>query len=186
MTTLVLSPEPPVEPAPSDPCGACTRCIDACPTAAISPWSVDATRCISYLTIEHRSPIDPTFAEATGDWLFGCDVCQEVCPHNQPTERTNEATIEPAYTPRRAALELAEVLAWTEDDRRAAFTRSPMKRANLSMMKRNALIVAGNTLAQREDPKLRAAVERIARSNDEPEMVQDTARRALMRRERPW
>lgn len=64
-------------------CGACTRCIDACPTQCISPYSVDATRCISYLTLEHRSAINPALHEKMGDWVAGCDVCQEVCPFNQ-------------------------------------------------------------------------------------------------------
>lgn len=65
-----------------DHCGTCTRCIEACPTQAISDHSVDATRCISYLTIEHRDAIDTQFHAGMGDWLLGCDVCQEVCPHN--------------------------------------------------------------------------------------------------------
>ena len=71
ITTLELNPS---EPCPEDPCGTCTRCIDACPTDAISPWSVDATRCISYLTIEHRTAIDPQYHEAMVDWIFGCDI----------------------------------------------------------------------------------------------------------------
>lgn len=70
-------------PAPiPDYCGTCSRCIDACPTAAISDHSVDATRCISYLTIEHRDNVAPELHQAIGDWILGCDVCQEVCPHN--------------------------------------------------------------------------------------------------------
>lgn len=68
----------------TDHCGTCTRCIDACPTDAISPYSIDASRCISYLTIENRSSIDASFHQAMGDWLYGCDICQEVCPHNSP------------------------------------------------------------------------------------------------------
>lgn len=129
----------------TDHCGSCTRCIDACPTGCISAYSVDASRCISYLTIEHRSEIAPEFHEAIGDWVFGCDVCQEVCPHN--SGRSDEVDVgraHEAYTPRRDSFDLLEVLGWTEDDRRAAFRKSSMKRANLEMMKRNAGVVLGN------------------------------------------
>jgi epoxyqueuosine reductase len=164
-----------------DPCVSCTRCIDACPTDAISPWSVDATKCISYLTIEHRGEIDERFFSPTGDWLFGCDTCQEVCPQNQPTRRSQHSPIHEAYVPRRSAFDLLDVLGWTEDDRRAAFVRSAMKRAKLAMMKRNALIVAGNVLAERDDAKLLARVEQLANDPDEDEIVRRTARTVLSR-----
>jgi epoxyqueuosine reductase len=176
VTTLELEPSTPAAP---DPCGSCRRCIDACPTDAISLWSVDATKCISYLTIEHRSPIDEVFHELMEDWIFGCDICQDVCPHNQPTERTGDAPVHEAYAPRRTGFDLLEVLGWTEADRRAAFTGSAMKRAKLSMMKRNALIVAGNALMEGDHPALRARIEAIARDDDEDPMVRETARSVL-------
>ena len=69
----------------TDHCGTCTRCIDACPTQAITPYQVDASKCISYLTIEHRSMIDPALQPSMESWIGGCDVCQEVCPHNSPS-----------------------------------------------------------------------------------------------------
>jgi len=143
ITTLEIAPN---EPAPPDPCGSCTRCIDACPTGAIVErgWLVDATKCISYLTIEHRGTIDPKYHEAMGDWVFGCDICQEVCPHNQPTGRSSHAEVNSAYAPRQDSFDLLAVLNWTEDERRAAFTRSSMKRAKLHMMKRNATIATRN------------------------------------------
>src|SRR5262249_20142541 len=87
LTTMDI-PAPAAQRRVTDHCGTCTRCIDACPTAAITPYSVDATRCISYLTIEHRGEIDPALHEGIGDWLFGCDVCQEVCPHNGGRDQT--------------------------------------------------------------------------------------------------
>jgi len=146
ITTVELPPDESRESI--DPCGTCTRCIDACPTDAITPWSVDATKCISYLTIEHRGPIDETMHEPMGDWIFGCDICQEVCPHNQPTNRTREAPVHEAYEARRDSFDLLGVMNWTEDDRRAAFSRSALKRAKLPMMKRNAIIAAGNALAR--------------------------------------
>jgi epoxyqueuosine reductase len=154
-----------------------TRCIDACPTGAIAPWSVDATRCISYLTIEHRSAIDPSLHDGMEDWIFGCDVCQEVCPHNQPTERSRDTPLHDAYAPRRDTLDLLEILGWGEEDRRSAFTRSAMKRAKLPMLKRNALIAAANALRTSKLPQLRAAIDRIARDTEEHDMVRDTAAR---------
>lgn len=147
ITTLDL--EPPSAQSPiTDHCGSCTRCIDACPTSAITPHSVDASRCISYLTIEHRSPINPALKPAIGDWLFGCDVCQEVCPHNSPRSAPEHdvdvGSRHPAYTPRTTSLPVLDVGQWTDDDRAAATRRSALKRANLEMFHRNATIVAQN------------------------------------------
>jgi epoxyqueuosine reductase len=138
-----------------DPCGSCTRCIDACPTDAITPWSVDASACISYLTIEHRSQIDQKFHKSIGEWIFGCDICQEVCPHNQQTEKTIAAQVHSDYVSTVSSLDLLEVLNWTEEDRRVVFRGSAMKRAKLDMMQRNAAIAARNYLAHTEDKALR-------------------------------
>ena len=128
-----------------DHCGTCTKCIDACPTDAITPHRIDARRCISYLTIEHRSGIDPDLGSKMGEWVYGCDVCQEVCPHNSPkaSELLDEQA-NPAYRSARDSFDLLEVLGWNEDDRREAFTGSAMKRAKLEMMQRNAAIALGN------------------------------------------
>ncbi len=178
ITTLPL---PPSEPAEPDPCSTCTRCIDACPTDAISPWSVDATKCISYLTIEHRSEIDPKYHSAIGDWIFGCDVCQEVCPHNQPTSRSlpQTAAIYPAYQTRSAGFDLLEILKWDEESRRQAFAKSSMKRAKLNMMKRNALIAAGNALRHTANEALRLRIESLANDPAEDPLVRNTARTVL-------
>ncbi len=176
VTTLALPADPPA----TDRCGSCTRCIDACPTDAITPRSVDATRCISYLTIEHRSPIAPEFHEAIGDWLYGCDICQDVCPY---VAKAPPPPVPPrGYERHRANLPIAEVLDWDEDARRQAFTRSAMKRAKLDMIKRNALIVAGNHLRQHDHPHLRERVERIATNPDESPMVRETAKIVLATR----
>lgn len=183
VTTLDL----PADPARTDHCGTCTRCIDACPTDAITPYRVDATRCISYLTIEHRSTIDPAFHEAIGDWLFGCDICQDVCPfvqraaapHTGPGPEAEADTLPPGYAPTHAAFDVAEVIDWTEDERRAAFRGSAMKRAKLQMIRRNALIVAANHLRQRDAPALRQRIEAIAADPDEPALVSQTARQVL-------
>jgi len=171
VTTLGLEPTGRDE---VDPCATCTRCIDACPTDAITPWNVDARKCISYLTIEHRSEIDPTYFSAIGRRIFGCDICQEVCPHNQPTERTREVPIQESYRTKREALDVSEVLDWDEQRRRDVFKGSSMKRAKLSMMRRNALIVAGNILAAEWDELLYAKVCRIAEGDDDP-LVRATA-----------
>ncbi len=158
-----------------DPCSTCTRCIDACPTDAITPWSVDATRCISYLTIEHRSEIDAEYHEAIGDWIFGCDICQEVCPHNQPTRRSRTQRIDEAYSERHTGFDLLDVLNWSESDRREAFSQSSMKRAKLGMMKRNALIAAGNKLRTKDDPQLRERIHQLASDDTQEPIVQQTA-----------
>jgi epoxyqueuosine reductase len=174
-----------IEPSPRsaavDPCGSCTRCIDACPTKAITPFSVDATRCISYLTIEHRGGIDPSLHEAIGDWIFGCDVCQEVCPHNAPTRRSRRGGTHAAYASRRDGFDLLEVLSWDEDARRDAFVTSALKRAKLDMMKRNALIAAGNALHARSDAALLERIREIAADPAEPAMVRETAQEVLGR-----
>ncbi len=164
-----------------DHCGTCTRCIDACPTDAIAPWSVDATRCISYHTIELRGSIDEQFHEAIGDWIFGCDICQEVCPHNGPTPRTEIAAIRGVYAARNSGFDLLEILNWREEDRIAAFSRSAMKRAKLWMMKRNALIAAGNWLAGQSDAALHNRIADLADDPGEHEVVRATAREVLRR-----
>ncbi len=176
-TTLDLAPDE----AEPDHCGSCTRCIDACPTQCITPYSVDAARCISYLTIEHRGPIDPAFHGAIGDWLYGCDICQDVCPYNNRTNPLPAAT-PPQYHRRPATLAILDVLNWDEEARRAAFTRSAMKRAKLDQMKRNALIVAGNLLAERADPMVRQRVVEISDDERESPMVRQTAQDVLGRR----
>lgn len=178
LTDALIAPSDP-DPSP-DPCGGCTRCLDACPTRAITPFSVDATRCVSYLTIEHRGEIAESFHAPLGDWIFGCDVCQEVCPHNQPTRRAARAPIEPSLAPRRAGFDLLEVLGWREEDRRAAFTTSALKRAKLAMIRRNAVIAAGNALAAGaidpdEGRRLAARLRAIAADAAEEPLVRRTA-----------
>lgn len=173
-----------------DSCGTCTRCIDACPTNAITPYSVDATRCVSYLTIERRSLIPLDLHAGIGEWIFGCDVCQEVCPHNSPRpDAAMTGTAHQAYEASRGSLPLLEVLGWGEGDRREAFKNSPMKRASLDMMRRNALVALGNAMvAMRaqsgEETRLRELRERVASVEadaSQPELVRQTARDVLRR-----
>jgi epoxyqueuosine reductase len=139
LTTLDL---PFDEPA-VDRCGTCRRCIDACPTQAItSPYQLDARKCISYLTIEHRDDIPPELQPAIGEWLFGCDICQDVCPWN------NDAplSLHPEFQSRlgSANLDLNAVLKWDDETYRASLRGSAMKRVKLPVLQRNAKIVDRN------------------------------------------
>lgn len=118
-----------------DHCGTCTRCIDACPTDAITPYSVDASRCISYLTIEHRSEIEPELADKMQGWIAGCDICQEVCPHNRPVM---DDETENDQAGRAFRLPLDQVKQWNAEDRATALRGSALKRIKLDMWHRNA------------------------------------------------
>lgn len=131
-------------PFATDRCGTCTRCLDACPTDAFPEARVlDATRCISYLTIEYRGEIEAALASAMGDWIFGCDVCQEVCPWNEKFAR---ADADPAlgFEPDLAAIPLDELLAIDEQEFARRFGHTPMTRTGLAGMRRNAHIALRN------------------------------------------
>ena len=182
LTTMGLVERAEVVP---DHCGTCTRCIEACPTRAITPYSVDASRCISYLTIERRHPIAPEFHGPIGDMLFGCDICQDVCPHNTARpEGGAQAEVRPEYRPKRSSFDLLAVLGWGETDRRREFESSALKRATLAMMKRNAAIVAGNLLRARavtgeQAAALRGRLAESIADESEPEMVRNAAADAM-------
>jgi epoxyqueuosine reductase len=140
LTTLALPPDKPA----IDRCGTCRRCLDACPTNAITaPYQLDARKCISYLTIEHRGDIELALQAQMGDWLYGCDICQDVCPWNS---KALEA-VDPALAPRfpSGTLDVRDVLEWTADDYSNALRRSAMKRVKLPQLKRNATIVLNNS-----------------------------------------
>ena len=134
---------PPEVPIQVDHCGICTACLEACPTEAIvAPRLLDANRCISSLTIETRGPVAPGLRSGIGDWLFGCDICQEVCPWN----RFAPGSAEPSFQPRQGqpALALAELLALDEQEFRRRFRGSPLGRAKRSGLLRSAALVLGN------------------------------------------
>lgn len=178
-TNLPLAP-PAEQRRVEDACGTCTRCIDACPTRAIGERGIEATRCISYLTIEASGEMPRELMSDVGHWVYGCDVCQEVCPHN--SERGNGVDVgivNAAYAPRRDSFDLLEMLEWDEAARRGALTVSPMKRATLAMLKRNALVAAGNWLRLRPSPVLLERVRRASLDPAEPELVRATARSVL-------
>jgi epoxyqueuosine reductase len=139
LTTLDLPTDPPAV----DRCGTCTRCIDACPTRAIvAPYQLDASRCISYLTIEHGGAIDPSLARQMGDWVYGCDICQEVCPHNSRAPVGQLPELQPRL-PGRIALD--EIDRWGKDDFDRAFRRTAVKRIRLPLLQRNAVIARNNS-----------------------------------------
>ncbi len=124
-------------PMPSR-CGTCTRCLAACPTGAlVAPYVLDARRCISYLTIEFRGDIPPDLRDRLGDWVYGCDICQEVCPWNRFARPTAVAEFLPA-SPDRAAPSLTDLLALNEESFRRRFGGSPIARIGLKRLHRNA------------------------------------------------
>lgn len=136
VTTLELAPDQPAV----DHCGSCTACLDACPTQAFpKPYEMDASRCISYLTIEHRGDIPESLQSKMGDWIFGCDVCQEVCPHNSDAPMTREPRF--ALKPPAPRIPLRVLQEWSIEDYAVHLRGSAMKRATLAMLKRNADIV---------------------------------------------
>ncbi len=141
LTDLVLEADPPFE---ADRCGSCTRCLDACPTGALpEPRVLDANRCISYLTIESRSDIPEPLRAAVGDNLFGCDICQDVCPWNVKFAReTSEPRFRPPSPDGRPRLESVETMNQAEFD--AAFGHTAMERTRLDGLKRNARVVLEN------------------------------------------
>jgi len=146
-----------------DLCGTCTACLDACPTGAIvAAGVVDANRCISYWTIEHRGAVPDERRADHGDWIFGCDVCQEVCPWNRRFGREPErAAVDPA--PDLDGLDPIEILGMDEAVFRARYSGTALMRARWDGMRRNACIVLGN----RGDGRARALLER-ARGDADP------------------
>jgi len=156
-------------------CGTCTACLDACPTGAIeSPGVVDAHRCISYWTIEHRGPIPEEKREGLADWIFGCDICQTVCPWNVSFA---EATPKEKLSRRDDLQDLdpAEILSLDEAAFRARYSGTALMRSTWRGMRRNACVVLGNTRDAKGVPALRLALE-----DDDP-VVREHAAWALSR-----
>ena len=139
ITTVELAPDEPV----GDLCGTCTACLDACPTGAIvADRVVDAGRCISYQTIENRGEVPDTIAAAHGDWVFGCDICQEVCPWNRFAKPSDNLDFAPR--PGQAHPNLVELQAMREKEFNASFEGTPLRRAKHAGMRRNAAIAQRN------------------------------------------
>jgi len=165
-TTLEVTPGEPL----TDLCGSCTRCLDHCPTGALTgPYRLDSELCISYWTIEHRGEVPEAMRQQIGEWVFGCDVCQDVCPWNV---REQEPADHPdlLLPPERAELDLIGLLALTEEEYQSRFRGNAMKRARREGLQRNAATVMGNRGERRyveeaTDPAVREhaawALERI-------------------------
>jgi epoxyqueuosine reductase len=160
LTDVPLEPDEPL----TKNCGSCRLCLDACPTGALdSPYHLAAERCIAYLTIEHRGPIPTDLRPRMGEWVFGCDVCQDVCPYNTSSR-----------TPPANAMDLTELLALDDDAFRERFRGTPIKRAKRRGLARNAAIALGNAGASRE------ALQNAAQSDPDP-LVREAAEWALGR-----
>ena len=175
LVDLELAVDSPFE---ADRCGTCTACLEACPTSAfVAPRELDAQRCISYLTIELRDSIPETLREAIGGNIYGCDICQDVCPWN---ERFAKPVAEPAFAARAintgdAATTAREILSMDEASYREAFRGSAMKRAKLRGLKRNAAIVLGNVGSVEDIERLRRA------ADDADPMIREHAEWAIDR-----
>lgn len=154
LACLLLDIDLPADaPHASDHCGTCTRCLDACPTDAfVAPGVLDSRRCISYLTIEHRDPIPAELRGQMGDWLFGCDVCQDVCPWNRRGSQATDNALHPL--PQSQPMDLLALFDLDEESFRQRFRKTPLWRTRRRGILRNAAIVLGN----QQDPRAVAAL----------------------------
>ena len=180
---LLLSLDLAPDQAPPDRCGTCTRCIDACPTQAIVPtglaqgpaWALDSRLCISYFTIELRGPVPEALRPGIGRHVFGCDICQDVCPWNRRALVTGESAFEPvAFAP-----PLEKLASLSESGFQQLFGQTPIPRARYNGFLRNVAIAMGN--ARREE--FRAPLEKLAASPDS--LAAAAARWALSRLNSP-
>ena len=166
---LDLAPDPPQE---TRHCGTCTACLEACPTQAFpEPGRLDARRCLSYLTIELKGTIPEELREPLGNWLFGCDVCQEVCPWNRKAPPGQE----PAFQPRPGleAVDLVELLSLSEEEFRGRFRGTALTRPRRRGLLRNAALILGNL----GDP---AALPALQQALTDPEpLIREAARWAI-------
>ena len=153
ITDLAIEPDPPLIKT----CGSCVRCIDACPTGAIvGPYVIDNSRCISHLTIENRGPIPVELRPKMLDWVFGCDICQEVCPVNRKATPTPERAFQNVGLD---SLDLVDLLQLSEEQFRQRFQGTPIMRAKRTGLQRNACVALGNLKDPSAIPALVDALE---------------------------
>ncbi|HZM37126.1 MAG TPA: tRNA epoxyqueuosine(34) reductase QueG [Burkholderiales bacterium] len=168
----------PVDSPEKEHCGTCERCIDVCPTQAIrGPYRLDARRCISYLTIEHKGSIPEALRPLIGNRVYGCDDCQTVCPWNRFAQPTGEKDFEPRNGLDRATL--VELFAWTEEEFDARLRGSPIRRVGYERWLRNLAVGLGNAPAS---PAVLAALR--SRENHPSALVREHVRWAISRHER--
>jgi|SRR5450432_3445711 epoxyqueuosine reductase len=189
LTTLDLEPTlAPTELPPPDLCGTCTRCIDACPTNAfVEPYVMDASRCIAYLTIELRGGIPENFREPIGHHVFGCDICQDVCPWNRRAPLTEAPEFQPrtSLSPDEESLfrpSLEWLAGMNEDEFKSTFRNSPIKRTKWRGLVRNACIALGNSnpsSGAQSTERIRVLLQRLAASTDQA--ISESALWALSR-----
>jgi epoxyqueuosine reductase len=167
LTSVEVSPEGKTAELVADHCGTCTRCLEACPTGAlIAPYQMDATKCISYLTIEHKGPIAPELMSGMGRQVFGCDICQDVCPWNRKAPISTDSELEPREELVNPSLEW---LASLDEERwERVFNGSPVRRAGFVGMKRNLAVAVGNAAAAGQvDSAFVARLRQWAEAEDE-------------------
>ena len=192
LTTLELAPSlGDVEAPAADLCGTCTRCIEACPTdALIAPYEMDARRCISYLTIEHRGVVTKEFREAIGNHVYGCDICQDVCPWNRRAPVNSMAEFQPRTFEQSATggvtslfrPKLIALAALGEEEYKVTFRGSAIKRTKHRGIVRNACIALGNAELERgtaAHQEALAVLEELVASNDP--VISESAQWALSR-----
>lgn len=173
---IELEPDPPLRPR----CGRCTACLDACPTGAlIDAYTLDTPKCISFLTIELRGAIPHELRPQMGDWVFGCDVCQEVCPYTGAAKPVDEAAFRPARI-ENAFPPLRWLLRMTEEEFRAVYTGTAVMRAKRRGLARNAAVALGNVGTQED----LALLEEVVARHDEP-LVRGHAAWAMARIDAP-
>jgi epoxyqueuosine reductase len=177
VTTLEIEPDAAMESR----CGECTLCLQGCPTRAFTaPYVLDARKCISYLTIEQRGTMDVALRDGVGSRLFGCDDCQDVCPYNRTSVVPEQSTREFALDPRWSERTLEDLAGMNEEQFRSWTEGTPLSRPGRNGLRRNALVVMGNSRKRRHLPVLRT----IAMDDGEDAMVRETARWALAKVDR--
>jgi epoxyqueuosine reductase len=177
VTDVELTPD---EPYAEEYCGTCRACLEACPTNAfVQPYLLDATKCLSYLTIEVRGEIPAEQRSVFTDWLWGCDICQEVCPWNNKAPTSDDPAWQP--TAGRTLPDLIELFSWDEQRFRTEFRQTPLWRAKRRGLLRNAALLLGNQAGRMSDATQKQTAVRVLQQalSDQEEIIRSAAAWAL-------